>query len=67
MLVTPCGMLMLVKELQSLKAEYPMLVTPCGMLMLVKELQPLKVESPMLVTPCGNENSLILVELDKNW
>jgi hypothetical protein len=40
MLVTPSGIVMLVKELQPSKAQAPMLVTLCGIVMLVKELQP---------------------------
>ena len=39
MLVTPPGMVMLVKPLQLLKAEPPMLVTLSGMVMLVNPLQ----------------------------
>ncbi len=39
MLVTPSGIVMLVKELQAENALLPMLVTPSGMVMLVKELQ----------------------------
>jgi hypothetical protein len=38
MLVTPSGMLMLVKELQDPKVSSPMLVTPFGRVILVKEL-----------------------------
>ena len=50
MLVTPCGMMIDVRLLQSLKAPLPMLVTPSGMVIDVRLLQSLKAASPMLVT-----------------
>ena len=53
MLVTPLGMTMLVRLLQSWKAQPPMLVTLSGMVMLVRLLQSLKAPSPILVTPSG--------------
>ncbi len=39
MLVTPSGIVMLVRLLQSENAQLPMLVTPSGMVMLVRLLQ----------------------------
>ncbi len=42
MLVTPSGIVMLVRPLQSEKASSPMLVTPSGIVMLVRLVQPLK-------------------------
>ena len=51
MLVTLLGISMLVKALQSWKAQSPMLVTLLGISMLVKALQHSKAPSPMLVTP----------------
>jgi hypothetical protein len=53
MLVTPSGIVMLVRLLQSLKAAYPMLVTPSGIVMLVRLLQFQKALFPMLVTLLG--------------
>ena len=42
MLVTPSGIVMLLRLLQPLKAELPMLVTLSGIVMLLRLLQPLK-------------------------
>ena len=42
MLVTPSGIVMLVKEVQSLNAEFPILVTLFGIVMLVSKLHPSK-------------------------
>ena len=40
MLVTPFGIVTLVRLLQSLKVSLPMLVTPSGIVTLVRLLQP---------------------------
>ena len=40
MLVTPSGMVTLVRLVQSMNARFPMLVTLSGMMMLVRLLQP---------------------------
>ena len=45
------GNVILVKLLQSSKADEPILVTPFGITILVKLLQPEKAYEPMLVTP----------------
>ena len=39
MLVTPSGIVMLVRLLQPMNAQFPMLVTPFGMVMLVRLVQ----------------------------
>ena len=51
MLVTPSGIVMLVKLLHPLKASDPMLVTPSGIVMLVRFLHLENACPPMLVTP----------------
>lgn len=53
MLVTLLGMVMLVRPVQSQKAQSPMLVTPLGMVMLTRPVQPEKASTPMFVTPLG--------------
>ena len=53
MLVTPVGMVTLVRPLQPKNAQYPMLVTPVGMVTLVKPLQPKNALSPMVMTLLG--------------
>ena len=50
MLVTPLGIMMLVRLLQPENAPSPMLVTLSGMVMLVRLVQLLKAPFPMLVT-----------------
>ena len=50
MLLTLSGIVMLVKDEQSMKALSPMFVTLSGIVMLVKELHPKKALSPILVT-----------------
>ena len=53
MLVTPSGIVMLVRLMQPEKAQAPMLVTPSGMVILVRLLQLVKAASGMLVTLSG--------------
>ena len=53
MLLTPFGIVMLVKDLQPEKASSPILLTLSGIVTLVKEEQPAKTTSPMLLTPSG--------------
>jgi hypothetical protein len=50
MVVTPGGIVMLVKPMQPRNAPMPMLVTLEGIVMLVRPIQPLNAASPMLVT-----------------
>ena len=56
-LVTPSGIVMLVKLLQPEKALYPMDVTPSGIVILVKPLQSSNAELPILVTLSGITNT----------
>ena len=53
MLVTPSGIVTLVRDLQPLKACWPMLVTLSGIVTLVRDVQPPKAPAPMLVTLSG--------------
>ena len=53
MLVTLSGMTMDFRDLQSLKAEFPILVTLSGMIMDFRDLHSVKAEFPMLVTLSG--------------
>ena len=53
MLVTPSGMLMLVRDSHQENAEFPMFVTLSGMLMLVRDLHQENAEFPMFVTVFG--------------
>ena len=50
MLVTPSGIVILVRLVHNQKASRPMLMTPSGIVILVRLVQSLKAFSPMLVT-----------------
>ena len=63
MLVTLAGISILVKLLQSWKADVPMLVTLLGIVMLVKLLQPLKADELICVMPVGITRSVTFVPL----
>jgi hypothetical protein len=53
MLVTPLGIAILVRLVQSLNAPKPMLVTLSGIVMLARLVQSSNAHLPMLVTPLG--------------
>ena len=53
MLVTPSGIVTLVREVQPSNALSPMLVTPSGIVTLVREVQSENVLQPIHVTPSG--------------
>ena len=53
MLVTLFGMLMLLRDLQPLKALFPIVVTESGMSILVRKSQSEKAHPPILVTLSG--------------
>ena len=60
MLVTPSGIVTLLRLLQPKNAESPMLVTLSGIVMLVRLLQPENAESPMFVTLPSDGMTLLL-------
>jgi hypothetical protein len=64
MLVTPLGMVMLLKPLLS-NAESPILVTLLGIVTLVSPVQPSNASSPTLVMPLGRVTPVRLVQFQK--
>ena len=63
MVVTPSGIVILLRLLQPENAEPPMEVTPSGIVILVRLLQPANAYSPMVVTPFSITTALMLSRL----
>ena len=55
MVVRPAGRVMVVRELQPVKAAVRMVARPAGRVMMVRELQPKMANLPMVVSEAGGE------------